>query len=346
VELNVAEFFYDYGLFTAKALTIILALVAGLVVIIAMATRSKEAKEEHIEIKRLNDRYDEISNSLKQFMASKDEAKRLEKAQKAKEKAAKKSSKEQRQRVFVLEFDGDIKASEVSNLREEVTAILMVAEKEDEVFIKLQSAGGLVHSYGLAASQLQRIREAGIPLTAAVDKVAASGGYMMACVAERIIAAPFAILGSIGVVAQMPNFNKLLKKHDVDYELITAGEYKRTLTMLGENTQKAREKFKEDIEDTHQLFKDFVTEHRPSVDISRVSTGEHWFGRRAMDIKLVDELKTSDDYLLERSKDCDLFEVSYVTKKALASRLAGFMQRLSDRLFVTWWTRANEKSLF
>lgn len=339
-----AEFFYDYGLFTAKALTIIISLVIGLVVIIAMATRSKEAKEEHIEIKRLNERYDDVSNSLKQYMASKDEAKLLEKEQKAKDKADKKKSGK-RQRIFVLDFDGDIKASAVASLREEVTAILMVAKEGDEVFVKLQSAGGLVHSYGLAASQLQRLRQADIPLVASVDKVAASGGYMMACVAERIIAAPFAILGSIGVVAQMPNFNRLLKKHDIDFELITAGEYKRTLTMMGENTQKARDKFKEDIEDTHQLFKDFVSENRSIVDIAKVSTGEHWFGKRAMEIKLVDELKTSDDYLLEKSKDSDLYEVKFVVKKALASKLAGFMQKIADRIFVAWWTRNNEKNL-
>ena len=341
-----AEFFYDYGLFTAKVLTVIFTVVIGLVVVIAMATRSRETKEEHIEIKRLNEHYDDVSSSLKHFMANKEEAKRLEKEQKARDKQIKKTGGEHRHRVFVLDFDGDIKASAVSSLREEVTAILMVANTDDEVFIKLQSAGGLVHSYGLAASQLKRIREAGIPLTAAVDKVAASGGYMMACVAERIIAAPFAVLGSIGVVAQIPNFNRLLKKHDVDFELVTAGEHKRTLTILGENTQKAREKFKEDIEDTHQLFKNFVLENRPGVDIDRVATGEHWFGRRAMEIKLVDELKTSDDFLLEKHESCDLFQVSYVAKKPFSSRIAGFMQSIADRLFVAWWTRSNEKTLF
>ena len=109
-------------------------------------------------------------------------------------------------------------------------------------------------AYGLAASQMQRIRDKKLKLTVCVDKVAASGGYMMAVVADKIIAAPFAVLGSIGVLAQVPNFHRLLKKHDVDFEMLTAGKYKRTLTMFGENTDKGREKFQEDIEDTHVLF--------------------------------------------------------------------------------------------
>lgn len=339
------EFLYDYGLFSAKALTVIFALVAGIVIIIAMATRSREEKEDQIEVKRLNERYDDVSSAIKQLIANKAEAKALEKEYKAKLKAEKKRASSDRPRVFVLDFDGDIKASAVNHLREEITAILMVAKPTDEVFIKLQSAGGLVHSYGLASSQLKRIRDAKIHLTVSVDKVAASGGYMMACVADRIIAAPFAILGSIGVVAQMPNFHRLLKKHDVDFELITAGEYKRTLTMMGENTDKARQKFKDDIEDTHTLFKDFVFENRPIVDVEKVATGEHWFGTRAMELKLVDELKTSDDYLLQNSKEKDLFQIRYSVKKSFASRFANFMQRIAERLSLAWWTKENEKNL-
>ena len=147
-------------------------------------------------------------------------------------------------------------AHEVESLREEITAIISIANpSKDKVLIRLESGGGVVHGYGLAASQLQRIKSAGIPLSVAIDKVAASGGYMMACVADEILAAPFAIVGSIGVIAQIPNFNKILKKNDVEFEQITAGEFKRTLTLFGENTDKAREKFREEIEQTHDLFK-------------------------------------------------------------------------------------------
>jgi len=226
-----------------------------------------------------------------------------------------------RKRVFVLRFQGDIRASAVAALREEVTAVLTVATQNDEVVVILESPGGVVHGYGLAASQLQRFKDHGIALTVAVDKVAASGGYLMACVAGRIIAAPFAILGSIGVVGQMPNFNRLLKSHDVDYELITAGEHKRTLTMFGENTEKGREKFREDIEITHTLFKDFVRSHRPDVDIERVSTGEHWYGLQALDLKLVDAVRTSDDYLRDASATADLYELTYIRKRRGLERI-------------------------
>ncbi|MDH5547598.1 MAG: protease SohB [Gammaproteobacteria bacterium] len=339
------EFLYEYGLFTAKTLTIVLSLVIGLILVISMASRNRDERDAHIEIRRLNEAYEDTKSVLKQFMANKQQAKQLQKEQKQKDKKEKKGNREKRPRVFVLDFHGDVKASAVSHLREEVSAVLMIAEDGDEVFVKLESAGGMVHGYGLAASQLQRLRHAKIFLTVSVDKVAASGGYMMACIADRIIAAPFAIVGSIGVVAQLPNFHRLLKKHDVDFELITGGEYKRTLTVFGENTDKARAKFKEDIDDTHELFKTFVKEHREVVDIAQVATGEHWFGRRALDLKLVDEIQTSDDYLLSKYQDHDLYQITHKSKKPLSSRIAGFAQGVADKLLLSWSTRHREREL-
>jgi serine protease SohB len=186
----------------------------------------------------------------------------------------------------------------------------------------------MVHAYGLAASQLTRLREANIAVTVAVDKVAASGGYLMACVADRILAAPFAVIGSIGVVAEIPNFNRLLKKHDIDYEQISAGEFKRTITMLGETTDRARVKVKEEVEQTHTLFKDFVKQQRPVVDLEAVATGEHWLGTRAHELKLVDEIRTSDDYLMSLRDTVDIFEVEYSIKRKLPDRLLGFFNTL------------------
>jgi serine protease SohB len=188
-----------------------------------------------------------------------------------------------------------------------------------------------VHGYGLAASQLLRVKEAGIRLTVSVDKVAASGGYMMACVADTIIAAPFAIVGSIGVVAQLPNFHRLLKKNDIDFELHTAGEYKRTLTVFGENTDKAREKFQADIDDVHDLFKQFVAENRSTVSIDEVSTGEYWFGQRALEKRLVDRLCTSDSYLMEKSCDHDIVEVRYRARRSWQEKLGLAAGHVVDR---------------
>jgi serine protease SohB len=219
----------------------------------------------------------------------------------------------------------------VTSLREEVTAVLTVATPDDEVFVRLESGGGMVHAYGLAASQLNRIRERNIPLTVAVDKVAASGGYMMACVANRVIAAPFSIIGSIGVVAQIPNFHRLLKKHDVDFEQFTAGEFKRTVTMFGENTDEGRAKFRKEVEDIHLLFKDFIQKHRPNVDIVKVSTGEYWPAIRALEHDLIDELKTSDDYLLDKNETADIFQIRYSTRKNFLEKLGFQMQQLVDR---------------
>ncbi|MEM7292965.1 MAG: protease SohB, partial [Pseudomonadota bacterium] len=244
-----------------------------------------------------------------------------------------------RPRIFVLDFDGDIKASAVSCLRREITAILSLAGEQDELVVRLESGGGMVHAYGLAASQLQRIKDAGVTLTVCVDKVAASGGYMMACVANKLMAAPFAIIGSIGVVAQIPNFHRLLKKNDVDFELITAGEYKRTLTLFGENTEKGRAKFVEDIEEIHVLFKEFVAEQRPNLEVEKVATGEIWFGQRAIDKQLVDELITSDEYIARACDDADVFEVKYVEKKSIPERFGIAAQAALDNTLLKWLDR-------
>ena len=311
------EILQQYGLFRAEAITVLIAIVVTAGVVLAMSRRGKAP--ERLTIKHLNEKYEDTARKLNEAILAKKALKQRRREDKVRTKQAAKAPP--RRRVFVLDFHGDIKASAVASLREELSAVLAVATTGDEIVVRLENAGGLVHEHGLAASQLLRVRERGIPLTVAVDKVAASGGYLMACVAQRIIAAPFAIVGSIGVLAQLPNFHRLLEQRGIEVEQIKAGEYKRTLTMFGKNTEQDRTRLKEEIEDTHRLFKDFVHEQRPSLDIERVATGEHWYGRRALEHGLVDELLTSDDYLLNATHDADLYEVSYSVRKSLTDRL-------------------------
>jgi len=289
---NDLELLMEYGLFLAKTITLVVA-IAIVVMMVVAASRKESQGDQEIEITNLNEQYRDLQHSLEQAVLSKEALKAITKEEKKSEKLEKKEKKKHpesdndQKRVFVASFKGDIKASDTEGLREIISMLLCVARPSDEVVIKLESQGGMVHSYGYAASQLARVKEAGIPLTVCIDMVAASGGYMMACVADRILAAPFAILGSIGVVAQIPNFHKLLKKNDIDYETLTAGEYKRTMTMFGENTEKGRKKFVEDLEDTHTLFKEFVAENRPTLDLATVATGEVWYGKRALEHHLM-----------------------------------------------------------
>lgn len=316
----------EYGLFLAKVVTLVVAFMVVVGFLVASAHKEKGKDKGRIHVTRLNERFEEMGEILKAEVVDEKTLKEEEKKQKKAEKKARKAKKsgadmERKRRIYVLDFVGDIKASATDELRESITAVLTLAETVDEVVVRLESPGGLVHGYGLAASQLDRIRQKKIPLTVCVDKVAASGGYMMACVADKIVAAPFAVLGSIGVVAQLPNFHKVLKKHDVDYEIFTAGEYKRTVTMLGENTEKGRQKFKEDLEDTHALFKEFVEEHRPSVNVEEVATGEIWFGRRALENNLIDVISTSDEYLMDQHPQADIVVVHYEKKKRVQDRL-------------------------
>ncbi len=326
------NFLSEYGMFLAKLSTVSLIFVIVIAAIIFIVIRAK-GDNEHLTIKNINEKYEAMSFMLNSQILDKKSFKKYLKDQKKEHKQKEKESSDERKKIFVLNFIGDIKASTVSSLREEITAILTVADKKDEVVIILESGGGTVHGYGLGASQLKRIRDKEIKLTAAVDKVAASGGYMMACVADNIIAAPFAIIGSIGVLAQIPNFHRLLKKMDVDFEQITAGDYKRTLTLFGENTDKDREKFKEELEDTHRLFKEFVKSSRDKVDIDKIATGEHWYGKRAIDLNLVDELITSDDYLSAAAKEADIFEVKYERKKPVTEKIFSFGANLLDSIY-------------
>jgi len=324
----------NYGLFLARTLTIVVAVIFVVASIASILVRGKSEKRENLQIKSLNEKYRRFARSLEFETLSKHNFKQIAKKEKNDRKAEKKSEKKAdfiKKRVFVLDFNGDIKASAVDLLREEITALLTVVKPRDEVLLRLESAGGIVHSYGLAASQLLRLRNKSVSLTIAVDKVAASGGYMMACVADRIIAAPFAIIGSIGVVAQIPNINRLLKQHNIDYEQITAGKYKRTLTFMGENTDEERDKVRQELEETHDLFKDFVVQRRQELDIEKVATGEYWYGSRALELKLVDELMTSDDYLMMAADESDLFEVNYEVKRSLMQKLPFAVQGLFNR---------------
>ena len=331
------EWIAEFGMFAAKALTVLLAVVFVLLLIASLKGRQRKG-EGALTVTRLNDQLARMTERLGQAVLDKPALKALQKTRKQEQKARTKHSAE-RDKVFVLNFHGDIKASALENLRHEVTAVLELATPQDEVVVKLESGGGMVHAYGLAAAQLTRVREAGVPLTVCVDKVAASGGYMMACIADRILVAPFAMLGSIGVVAQLPNFHRVLKKHDVDYEMLTAGEYKRTLTLFGENTEKGREKFQEDLENIHYLFKRFVSRYRSVLDVDAVATGEVWFGTEALERGLADEVNTSDDYINRRIRQADVFEVHFARPKRLQDRLSSSMSAALDRLVLTWVSR-------
>lgn len=316
--------------------------------------------EGHLSVTQLNELLDETRSNLRALLLDKDELKQLTKreakeaaketAQQAKAKkthgpedasqsgtaqaAAQEDQSDSdtaalavaqplpgRPRLYVIDFEGDVQASRVEQLRREISALLTVVSREDEVLVRVESPGGLVHAYGLAAAQLARIRSRGIPLTVAVDKVAASGGYMMAAVANKILSAPFAVVGSIGVVAQVPNVHRLLQKNDIDVEVLTAGKFKRTLTVVGENTEEGREKFIEELEITHELFQQHIGHYRPVVDLEAVATGEAWYGERAIDLQLVDQLLTSDDYMQAACADRDVLLLKWQIEKKPLDRL-------------------------
>lgn len=309
------SFLFELCLFGLQVFFIVLGFLIVLSFLFSLSQKGKETTS--LKVKSLNKKLSQYRKIIENHALDKKTVKKNVKSDKKVEKAL-----IDRKTAYVLSFDGDIHASAVQKLREEVTAVLLTAKSSDQVVVKLKSPGGVVNGYGLAASQLARIKDAGIPLVACIDEVAASGGYMMASVANHIYSAPFAILGSIGVVASIPNFNRLLEKNNVDYLEMTAGEFKRTLTTMGKVTEQGKNKFQDQLESIHGLFKGHVTAHRPKVDIDKVATGEYWFGTQALGLGLVDELKTSDAYLIELSNDHNVLEVSHKEKTTLKEKIA------------------------
>jgi len=348
------DFIANYGLFLAKIVTVVVAIAAVVTLVVNAAQRKKHQRGE-LRLTNLSEQYQEMREDMEVARLDDHQQKLWHKGQKKKHKLEAKQAKARAKRgetvssdkptLYVLDFKGSMDAHEVTSLREEITAVLAVIKPEDEVLLRLESPGGVVHGYGLAASQLQRLRESKVRLTVAVDKVAASGGYMMACVADRIVAAPFSIIGSIGVVAQVPNFHRLLKRNDIDVELHTAGQYKRTLTLFGENTDQGREKFREDLNETHLLFKQFVQEMRPTLDIDAVATGEHWYGLQAKEKGLVDEVSTSDDLLIRLMKQHEVIGVRFAQRKKMMDRFTGSAANSLDRLLLRWWQRGEKPLL-
>lgn len=348
------QFLLDYGLFLAKAVTVVAAVVA--IVVLSLGLSRKGSAEGSLTVEKLNDKYRDLTQQLRESLldkaARKKEQKQDRKQRKAEQKARQKAQQKEegadapsRRRVFVLDFKGDIRATAVAALREEVSAILGVARAGDEVVLRLENFGGAVHEHGLAASQLKRLQAREIPLTVAVDKGAASGGYLMACIASRIVAAPFAVIGSIGVIAQLPNFHRAMEARGIDYEQVTAGRYKRTVTMFGRNTDADREKLREELEEVHVLFKQMVAVHRPALDIEAVATGEHWYGSRAHELKLVDAIETSDDYLHRAAEEADVFRVCYKAHVTLQQRVLSAISSGADEL-VAWVAQRDRQGRF
>ncbi|MFP3013627.1 MAG: protease SohB [Arsenophonus sp. NC-XBC3-MAG3] len=347
------EFLLSYGLFFAKITTVVVSIILILLLIFSFRQR-KQSKKGNLKLINLSEAYRQRQREMQQVKMSDAEYKAWLKSYKKKRKIEEKKQKSdakvsqkilKKPCLFVINFKGSMHAHEVNALREEITAILSIADNKDEVLLRLESPGGVVHGYGLAASQLNRLREKGLKLSVSVDKVAASGGYMMACVADCIVAAPFAIIGSIGVVAQIPNFHRLLKKKDIDIELHTAGEYKRTLTLLGENTEQGRKKFVQDLNETHQLFKDFVHQKRPSLDINAVATGEHWYGIQAKKKGLIDEIGISDDMIINQIDLREIIEVTFTPTKSFVDYLMSSMVDNIDKLLMRWWKRGEKPLL-
>lgn len=352
------EFLSEFGMFLAKAVTIVFAIIVVIGVAASSGQRGKKAgKRGAIKVTRLNEHFEELREALREAVLDKDSLKTVHKDEKKQAKseqkelkAARKKDKSsveahadpghEKKRIYVLNFKGNIAADAVVCLREEISAILSLATPADEVVVRLESPGGMVHAYGLASSQLLRLKNAKVPLTIYVDKVAASGGYMMACLADKLIAAPFAIIGSIGVIVQLPNFHRVLKKHDVDYEMISAGEFKRTLTTFGEITDKSREKVQEDVQTIHDIFKTWVKEHRPSVDIDKVATGETWLGSQAKEKYMVDDIRTSDECILQACESAEVFEVEYEVRKSIQDKLGNVLENSFEKVLSRFFTQS------
>lgn len=333
------ELLLEVGAFTLKSLVLGLVIFGGLLAIIAASLKQKKSGKE-IEVQNLSEKSKKRQLQIKAKLLPAAEFKKTLKSEQKKMKKERKSRDHHKPRLFVLEFEGDVRATQTEELREQITSLLSVSDPStDQVLVTIESPGGMVHGYGLGAAQLLRIRDKGIRLVAAVDKVAASGGYLMASVANEIIAAPFAVVGSIGVIAQVPNLNRLLKKHDIDYEEVTSGKYKRSVSFLGEITPDGRRHFEKKIEGTHDLFKQFVKDLRPQLNLEEVANGDHWYGKEAVALGLVDRLQTSDDFISQFIESHQVIKLTSPEKKNLVQKVSQAAEQSLERVLyklLTW----------
>ncbi|MCG5528212.1 MULTISPECIES: protease SohB [Halorhodospira] len=317
----------EYLLFLAKTATVVLAVLFILAAVFRMRQEGG-AGAGRLQVRALNGVYRQRAEALRRAGAPSSWRGRLRRKLQRKPVDPPPAELPDK-RVYVLDFRGDIRARAVEGLREEITAVIAAARPgQDEVILRLESPGGAVPAYGLAASQLARLREAGIYLTVCVDRVAASGGYLMAVVGDRIVAAPFALIGSIGVVGSLPNFHRWLRNRDIDFEQHTAGAYKRTLTLFGENTEADRERFREDLAHIHEQFKGFLRRYRPQLDVETVATGEFWLAERALEAGLIDALQNSDDCIMAQREQAHLLEVDFRQREGWSQRLTMVTERL------------------
>ena len=334
------EYLSELSLFFFKVLIAAGGFVLAVTIPMAAAYRKKAGKKKTLKIEDLQEAMQPHLQEFQQLSLGKKAYKAfLKKSNKEKSEKEKKEAKAKprRPRSFVISFKGDKSASSVENLRDEISFILNIAKKEDEVILLLESPGGLIAPYGLAASQLLRLRENNIPLTVCVDTVAASGGYLMACVGQKILAAPFAFIGSIGVIFQMPNLYEFLKKRDIDFKEITAGKHKRTLTPFGPVTEEKEQKLKEQIQKMHDQFKLWVKQQRPGLDFSKTATGEAFLGREALELRLVDKIQTSDDYIMQAMKTRSVYKIAFQGEKSLLDKLfkkTGLFKNSAENAFL------------
>lgn len=241
--------------------------------------------------------------------------------------------------VFVIDYVGSMMASEVVYLTAKIDAIILKSNKDDEVVINITSPGGAVSGYGLVASQIKRLKTAGLKITATVDTVAASGGYMAAVVSDEIIAAPFAMVGSIGVVANVMIYEELLKNIGIQTNVYTSGDSKRTVVPSRVPNAEEEAKLEAQLEEIHSRFKDHVLSFRPDIDEDKVFTGQAFLAADAINFGLVDKIGTSDELLLNLYKDGHrLIEVQFIIEENIGGSVtkqvsAGLVDAIKSEIF-------------
>lgn len=251
---------------------------------------------------------------------------------KAQEKSSSRKSGDEKTgepgKVAVLKFKGDIRASARFAFAKLVDEVVLNAREFKEVVVVVESPGGGVSEYGMLFAELERMRkcEENFQLTVVVDTVAASGGYLMSLPAHKILAAPFAMVGSIGVVSFIPNIRELLEANKIKPRTFTAGDFKRTVTLTDEGDEKSAEQYKQQLALIHEQFKQALKKYRPQVELEKVATGEAWLASTTVEkeLQLVDGLNTSHALLLEMNQSFDLVEYSSkAERKTFLKRILG-----------------------
>ncbi|WP_343192796.1 S49 family peptidase [Buchnera aphidicola (Taiwanaphis decaspermi)] len=300
------EFIYSYILFIIKTLSVLFFLhLFSKIIIIYILKKNDIYLNNTLKVELLNNHYKKLKNDLSFFQKKKI--------------INQKNVYNKKSNLYILDYNDKIKKNKIKKLREEISSIILVAKKNDEVLLRLENTSDIVYEYGLVIAQLQRLRKKGIKLIISIDKIVSNGGYIIACVADHISASPFSIIGPINIVVNIPNIDKYTQTSNLNNQLNDCNTFTK-LTLIKNNTKIYVNKIFNKLDIKKYIRNSFIKDMRPSLNLNKIFNQNYWIGENAINEKLIDSINTSDDILFSKKDTHNLLKIKYVYKSNIVEK--------------------------